>query len=103
MRQRVDLGDAAGLLLALLPLDVAEARERVLPVDVHRAGSADPLAARPAERQRGILLRLDLNEGVEHHGPAVVQVHGVGRKILEAAAAALDGVSTVQGSVVQDS
>jgi hypothetical protein len=44
------------------------------PADVHRAAAADPLAARPAKGERRILLRLHLDQRVEHHRPAAVEI-----------------------------
>ena len=61
MRKGVDLG-----VLGRVPVDPAEARQRVLAVDVHGARAADALAARAAECQRRVDLVLDLNQGVEH-------------------------------------
>ena len=55
-------------------LDLREARQPVAAVDVHGAGPADPLAARSPERERGVHLVLDLDQGVEDHGPAVLEV-----------------------------
>jgi hypothetical protein len=42
--------------------------------DVHGARPADALAARAAERQGGVLLVLDLDQPVEHHRPAGLEV-----------------------------
>jgi hypothetical protein len=54
--------------------DLGEAGEAVVAVDVHGAAPADPLAAAPAEGERRVLLVLDLEQRVQHHGPAVGQV-----------------------------
>lgn len=70
VRQRVDLGG-----LVDVRVDVADAGQRVDAVDVHGAGAAHALAARAPERQRGVHLVLDLQQRVEHHGRALVQVH----------------------------
>mmetsp|Transcript_737 Transcript_737/g.2988 ORF Transcript_737/g.2988 Transcript_737/m.2988 type:complete len:298 (-) Transcript_737:19-912(-) len=75
VRQRVDLRGRAALL------NVGEAREAVAPADVHRAGSADALAATAAEGQARILLVLDLDQRVQHHGTAVIQIHRVGHHV----------------------
>mmetsp|Transcript_36413 Transcript_36413/g.114130 ORF Transcript_36413/g.114130 Transcript_36413/m.114130 type:complete len:295 (-) Transcript_36413:144-1028(-) len=71
VRQRVNLGRLRR------PVDVAQAGERVPAVDVHRAAAADALAAAPPEGQARVLLVLDLQQCVEYHGPAVVQVNRV--------------------------
>ena len=42
--------------------------------DIHGAGATDALPAGPPEGQAGVHLVLDLDERVQHHGPAVVQV-----------------------------
>src|SRR3546814_6165070 len=59
-------------------LDRADAGQRVGAVDVHRARTADALAAGAAERQRGVDLVLDLDQRVQDHRPAAVQVDLVG-------------------------
>mmetsp|Transcript_10206 Transcript_10206/g.33607 ORF Transcript_10206/g.33607 Transcript_10206/m.33607 type:complete len:249 (+) Transcript_10206:593-1339(+) len=66
---------------AALGFDVAEARQGVPPADVHGAASADPLAAGPPEGQARVLLVLDLDQRVEHHGTALVEVHRVRRQV----------------------
>lgn len=54
--------------------DLGEAGEAVVAVDVHGAGAADALAAGAAEGEGGVDLVLDLDQGVEHHGPALGEV-----------------------------
>lgn len=63
MRKRRDIGRVLPLLLY-----AGEAREAVASVDVHGAGAADPLAARPAEREGRVLLILNLQKHVQNHG-----------------------------------
>ena len=46
----------------------------VLAVNVHGTASANALTATPPEDERGILLILDLDEGVEHHLSRLVEV-----------------------------
>src|SRR3546814_12193896 len=58
-------------------LDRLEAGQRVRAVDVHRAGAADALAARPAEGQAGVDVVLDVDDRVQHHRAAAVQIDGV--------------------------
>jgi hypothetical protein len=55
--------------------DLGEAGEAVVAVDVHGAAPADALAAAAAEGERRVLLVLDLEQRVQHHRPAVGQVH----------------------------
>mmetsp|Transcript_3554 Transcript_3554/g.8556 ORF Transcript_3554/g.8556 Transcript_3554/m.8556 type:complete len:255 (+) Transcript_3554:104-868(+) len=74
--ERVDLGGLGRVLV-----DVGKAGERVGPLDVHGAGSANTLAAAPPKGQGGILLILDLEEGVENHRAAVVEIDGVRAEI----------------------
>jgi hypothetical protein len=57
---------------------MARAGQRVDAVDVHRARTADALAAGAAERQRRVDLVLDLDQCVENHRTAGVEVHLVG-------------------------
>jgi hypothetical protein len=67
VRQRVDLD---GRSLA----NLAQASERVDTVNVHGARAADALAARSAEGERRVHLVLHLDQRVEHHRSAIVQV-----------------------------
>jgi cytochrome c peroxidase len=46
-------------------------------IDVHSAGTTDPLSARPPKSQCLVDLILDLDECVEHHGPARINIHFV--------------------------
>lgn len=71
VRQRVDLGGLAALV------DVAQASQGVLAVDVHRAAATDALAARSAECQSRVLLVLNLDQCIQNHRPALVQVDRV--------------------------
>jgi hypothetical protein len=68
VRQR---GDAD---FALQILDRGGAGEAVLAVHVHRARTADAFAARTAEGQGRIDLVLDLEQRVEHHRAAFVEI-----------------------------
>ena len=68
MRQRVDLHVAAALR------DVLGAGQRVGAVDVEGAGAADALAAGAPEGQRRVDLVLDLDEGVQDHRPAGLEI-----------------------------
>lgn len=68
VRQRVDLGFGG------VGGDAAQAGQRVDAVDVHGTRAADTLTARAAEGQRGVLLVLDANQRVEHHGARLVEV-----------------------------
>jgi hypothetical protein len=68
VRQR---GDAD---VALQVLDRGGAGEAVAAIHVHRAGTADAFAAGAAEGQRRVLLRLHLDQRVEHHRPAGVEI-----------------------------
>mmetsp|Transcript_24829 Transcript_24829/g.64811 ORF Transcript_24829/g.64811 Transcript_24829/m.64811 type:complete len:260 (+) Transcript_24829:449-1228(+) len=58
-------------------LDVEEAREAVLAVDVHGARAADALAAGAAEGEGGVHLVLHLDEGIQDHRPAGLEVDRV--------------------------
>mmetsp|Transcript_103943 Transcript_103943/g.299185 ORF Transcript_103943/g.299185 Transcript_103943/m.299185 type:complete len:253 (-) Transcript_103943:25-783(-) len=71
VRQGLDL-DGFGV-----GLDVEETGQAVFAVDVHGAGAADALAAGAAEGEGGVHLVLDLDQGVQNHRPARLQVDGV--------------------------
>ena len=79
VRQRVD----RHLALAAV-IDGLGAGQRVGAVDVHRARTADALAAGPAEGQGRVDLILDLDQRVQDHRPALVEVDlvGVGPRVL---------------------
>ncbi|TQD76805.1 hypothetical protein C1H46_037667 [Malus baccata] len=53
---------------------VCLAGQAVAAVDVHGAGAADPFPARSPEGEGGVHLVLDLDEGVKHYGPALLEV-----------------------------
>ena len=72
VRQGVDLHRALHLVHAL------EAGERVRAVDVHGAGAADPLAAGAAEGQRRVDLVFDLDDRIQDHRAAIVEVDEIG-------------------------
>ena len=72
VRQRVDFD-----VLGHVAVDAAQAGKSVSSVYVHGARAADAFAARAAERKGGVYLVLDLDEGVQRHGPALVEVDGV--------------------------
>ena len=61
MRKGVDLG-----VLGRVPVDPAEARQRVLAVDVHGARATDTLSARTTEGECGVNFVLDLDERIEN-------------------------------------
>ena len=61
-------------------LDVLQAGQPVLAVYVHGAGTADPLSAGSSEGEGRVHLVLDLNQGIEDHGTALVQID---RELLE--------------------
>ena len=66
-----------------LRVDVAQASEGILPVDVHGARSTDPLSTGPTEGKRGILLGFDFDQCIQDHWAAVVEVHGISGEVLE--------------------
>ena len=55
-------------------INLSQASQAIAAVDVHGAGPTDPFPARPAEGQGWVDLILDLNQGVQHHGPTLLQV-----------------------------
>mmetsp|Transcript_21075 Transcript_21075/g.52750 ORF Transcript_21075/g.52750 Transcript_21075/m.52750 type:complete len:244 (+) Transcript_21075:662-1393(+) len=58
-------------------LDVQQASQAILAIDVHRTRTTNALSAGAAEGERGVDLVLDLDESVQDHGPARLQVDGV--------------------------
>ena len=56
--------------------DLGQAGQTVLAVDVHGTGTADTFTARSSESQReGVVdLVLDLEQSVENHGAAAIQL-----------------------------
>lgn len=56
---------------------LTQASQRVHAVDVHSAAAANTLSAAPAESQGWVQLVLDPYQGVEHHGPRLVQVESI--------------------------
>ena len=68
MRQRIDFQDSPKVLHRL------GAGERVGTADIHRAGPTNALPARTAESERRIDLVLDLDQGIQNHGPAGIHV-----------------------------
>ena len=69
MGQRIDLG-----VFRLVPVNPAQARKGVLSIYVHGTRAADTLSARTPERQGGVNLVLDLDEGVQNHGPSLIEI-----------------------------
>mmetsp|Transcript_5135 Transcript_5135/g.7816 ORF Transcript_5135/g.7816 Transcript_5135/m.7816 type:complete len:254 (+) Transcript_5135:273-1034(+) len=80
--ERVDAGGVLGVG------DPAQARQGVGPLDVHGTGPTDAFATRLAECKGRVLLSFNLDQGVQNHRPALLQVNGVGGHI---------GLATVVG------
>ena len=72
MRQRVDADRMGDLVHAL------GAGKRIGAVNIHRAGTANPLAAGTAEGERRVDLCLDPDDAVEHHRAAIIAVDIIG-------------------------
>lgn len=70
--QWVDLGSRRRV-----PLNLGDASERVGAVDVHGAGAADAFTARTPEGERGVHFVLDLEQGIQNHGTAGIDVDRV--------------------------
>ena len=58
-------------IVAGIPVDATQACERVLPVNIHRAGATDTLPAGAAESEGGVDLVLDFDERIQNLGPRV--------------------------------
>src|SRR5690606_28110462 len=54
------------------------AGQRIAAVNIHRARSANALAAGTAQGQRGIYLVLDPQKRIEDHRPAIVLIDEIG-------------------------
>ena len=74
--QRVELHGVRARLI-----DVRQAREGVGPVDIHRAATANALAAAPPEGERGIHLVLNLQQGIQDHRSALVHIDRICRYV----------------------
>ena len=72
VRQRIDL------YVAFDVVDGPRARKRVAAIDVHRAGTANTLAAGTAKRQCRIDLIFDLDQRIENHRSAAIHIDVVG-------------------------
>lgn len=76
--QNVHVGQGVNLRRRFaIVVDVGQTRERVGSLNVHRAATANPFPARPSKGQRGILLVLDLEQGVQYHRTAIVEIDGI--------------------------
>jgi hypothetical protein len=62
-------------------INVRETGEGIDAVNVHGARSANAFATRAPKGEGGILLILDLEQGIEDHGTAVVQINRIGAQI----------------------
>ncbi len=84
-------------------VDRACAGQRVAAIDVHRTGTADALATRATKRQRRVNLVLDLDERVQHHRAAAVEIDLVGieaRVVSAIRVVAIDGEAPdVRGAI----
>ena len=60
--------------------DLRQASQTVFAIDVHGARTADTLTARSSESKGGILLILDLEQGVEDHGTATTKLRKRSKK-----------------------
>src|SRR5271166_2362769 len=69
---------------ALHLLDRLQTGERITTIDVHGAGAADALTAGATEGQRRVDLVLDLDQRVQDHRAACVEIDliGVGARVL---------------------
>ena len=69
MRQRVDAH------IALHFINGLQAGKRIQPINIHGAGAANPLTAGTPEGERAVHLILDLDQRVQHHRPALVEIN----------------------------
>ena len=74
MRQRIDLGG----LVQIRIVDLRNTGQRVRTADVHRARATDALSAGSSERKRRVDLVFDLDQRVQHHRTARIEVDLVG-------------------------
>lgn len=74
VRQRIDLGG----LVQVRIVDLRDTGQRVRTADVHRARAADALTAGSSEGERRVDLILDLDQRVQYHRTARVEVDLVG-------------------------
>merc|ERR1719180_465187 len=71
----IHVGQGVDLCCLVVCIDLRKAGKGVHSTNVHCTGATDALPTAPPESEAGVHLILDLDEGVQHHGAAVVQVH----------------------------
>ena len=54
--------------------DLCQTRQTIFPIDVHRTGTANTLAARSPKSESRVDLVLDLKKSVQHHGSTTTVV-----------------------------
>mmetsp|Transcript_51786 Transcript_51786/g.144705 ORF Transcript_51786/g.144705 Transcript_51786/m.144705 type:complete len:271 (+) Transcript_51786:230-1042(+) len=94
----VGVGQRLDLDSRITRLNVKQAREAVLPVDVHRARTADSFPAGPPEGERGVNFVLDFDECVQDHRATTLQVDGV---LLEEGLCGLVGIVSVDRKLLR--
>lgn len=98
MWKRVDLGALRGIRI-----DFTDTSQGVLPADIHRTRSADSFTATSSEGERWIHFVLDLDQRVENHSTALVEIdvellHGrLCSWSLRIEAVDFEGLDTVSG------
>ena len=55
-------------------INLSQAGQPITAIDIHGTGPTDPFSARPPEGEGRIDLVLDLNKGVQNHGPTLFEV-----------------------------
>jgi hypothetical protein len=70
---RINLGRLGDILL----INIGETGQGIDTVNVHGARTTNPFAARATKGEGGILFILNLNESIQHHGPAVVKINRI--------------------------
>jgi len=70
VRQRVNLR-----LPFILRLNLTQARQRILPIDVHGTRPTNALSAGSPECQRRIQFIFDFHQGIQNHGTTSVQIN----------------------------
>jgi len=76
VRKRIYFGGSLGVVI-----NVGETRQSVASLNVHGAGTTDSFTATSAKGETGILFVLDLDEGIQNHGTAIIQIHGIRAQI----------------------
>ena len=67
--------------LGRIIVNVTEASQGVGPINIHGTGTTNSFPTGATKGQRGVLFILNLDEGIQDHWTAIVQINWVGAEI----------------------